>query len=141
MSRSFWVAVGAAGGIVAYRRGTRAVERARELGPLGSAQLAAQTTSNLAGKTANGIGRLQDARARRAGRLVLGSAEAVGDDQSGSSGSDAAGPPGSAAPAAPAGTAGAAGAAGGPPRAPPSPPTGSPSTRPPPARRGAPPPA
>jgi hypothetical protein len=65
MSRVFWVAVGAVGGIAAYRRGTRAAARARELGPLGTAQVAAQATSRLAGRTANGLGRLQDVKARR----------------------------------------------------------------------------
>jgi hypothetical protein len=77
MSRVFWVAVGAVGGIAAYRRGTRAAARARELGPLGTAQVAAQATSRLAGRTATGLGRLQDLKARREGRLVIGSAEDV----------------------------------------------------------------
>jgi hypothetical protein len=77
MSRVFWMAVGAVGGVAAYRRGTRAVHRARELGPLGTAQVAAATTSKLAGRTAAGLGRLQDVKAQREGRLVLGSAEEV----------------------------------------------------------------
>jgi hypothetical protein len=83
MSRVFWVAVGAVGGVAAYRRGTRAVHRARELGPLGSAQVAAATTSRLAARTAHGLGRLQDVRAQREGRLVLGSAEEVAVARSG----------------------------------------------------------
>ncbi len=74
MSRTFWMAVGAVGGIVAYRRVTRAVERARELGPLGTAQVAAQATSTVAGHAAHGLGRLKDMSDRRAGRLVVGSA-------------------------------------------------------------------
>jgi hypothetical protein len=77
MSRTFWMVVGAVGGVAAYRKGTRAAARARELGPLGSAQVAAQTTSKLAGRTANGLGRLQDSRARRQGRLVTGTAQEV----------------------------------------------------------------
>jgi hypothetical protein len=77
MSRVFWMAVGAVGGVAAYRKGTRAVHRARELGPLGTAQVAAATTSKLAGRTAHGLGRLQDIKAQREGRLVLGSAETV----------------------------------------------------------------
>ncbi|MCU0301968.1 MAG: hypothetical protein MUF35_10260 [Candidatus Nanopelagicales bacterium] len=77
MSRVFWMAVGAMGGVAAYRKGTRAVHRARELGPLGTAQVAAATTSRLAGRTAHGLGRLQDLRAQREGRLVIGSAEEV----------------------------------------------------------------
>jgi hypothetical protein len=77
MSRVFWVVVGAAGGVMAYRKGTQAVHRARELGPLGTAQVAAQTTSRLAGRTAQGLGRLNDLKAQREGRLVIGSAEEV----------------------------------------------------------------
>lgn len=77
MSRVFWVAVGAVGGVVAYRKGTQAVARARELGPLGTAQVAAQATSTLASRTAHGLGRLKDLQARREGRLVIGSAEEV----------------------------------------------------------------
>jgi hypothetical protein len=77
MSRVFWMVVGAAGGVVAYRKGTRAVQRAKELGPLGTAQVAAQTTSRLAGRTAHGLGRLNDLKAQREGRLVIGSAEEV----------------------------------------------------------------
>ena len=71
------MAVGAVGGVVAYRKGTQAAARARELGPLGSAQVAAQTTSKLAGRTASGLGRLQDAKARREGRLLTGTAQEV----------------------------------------------------------------
>jgi hypothetical protein len=77
MSRVFWMVVGAAGGVVAYRRGTQAVARARELGPLGSAAVAAQATSRLAGRTAHGLGRLQSIKDQRDGRLVIGSAEEV----------------------------------------------------------------
>ncbi len=69
--------VGAVGGVVAYRKGTQAAARAKELGPLGSAQVAAQTTSKLAGKTANGLGRLADVKARRDGRLLTGTAQEV----------------------------------------------------------------
>jgi len=69
--------VGAVGGVVAYRKGTQAAARAKELGPLGSAQVAAQTTSKLAGRTAHGLGRLADAKARREGRLLTGSAQEV----------------------------------------------------------------
>lgn len=69
--------VGAVGGVVAYRKGTQAAARAKELGPLGSAQVAAQTTSKLAGRTANGLGRLQEVKARREGRLLTGTAQEV----------------------------------------------------------------
>ena len=77
MSRVFWMVVGAAGGVMAYRKGTQAAHRARELGPLGTAQVAAHATSRLAGRTAQGLGRLQDIKAQREGRLVIGSAEEV----------------------------------------------------------------
>jgi hypothetical protein len=77
MSRVFWMVVGAAGGVVAYRRGTQAVARARELGPLGTAAVAAQATSRLAGRTAHGLGRLQSIKDQRDGRLVIGSAEEI----------------------------------------------------------------
>ncbi|HSO03789.1 MAG TPA: hypothetical protein VLQ92_04855 [Candidatus Limnocylindrales bacterium] len=77
MSRTFWMVVGAVGGVVAYRKGTQAAVRAKELGPLGSAQVAAQATSKLAGRTAHGLGRLQDVKARREGRLLTGTAEEV----------------------------------------------------------------
>ncbi len=77
MSRVFWVAVGAVGGVMAYRRGVAAVVTARERGALGTAQAAASTTSRLAGRTATGLGRLQDLKARRSGQLVIGTAEEV----------------------------------------------------------------
>ena len=116
MSRVFWMAVGAVGGIVAYRKGTQAATRARELGPIGSAQVAAQATSRLAGRTAHGLGRLNDLKARRDGRLVLGSAEELPTDPSGPAASAGGGHPGAAdpaaatAPTAPVGTPVAAGA-------------------------------
>jgi hypothetical protein len=72
MSRTFWMVVGAVGGVVAYRKGTQAAHRAKELGPMGSAQVAAAATSRLAGRTANGLGRLQEIKARREGRLLTG---------------------------------------------------------------------
>ena len=72
MSRSFWIVVGAAGGIAAYRKATQLAARSRELGALGSAQAAAETTSRLAGTAAAGLSKVQDVRDRRAGRLVTG---------------------------------------------------------------------
>jgi hypothetical protein len=74
MNRSFWMAVGAIGGIAAYRKSLQVAARAKELGPLGSAQAIAAGTSRAAGRTANGLGRLSDAKERRAGRLLTGSA-------------------------------------------------------------------
>jgi hypothetical protein len=78
MSRTFWIVVGAVGGVAAYRKGTRAAVRAKELGPMGSAQVAATATSKLAGRTASGLGRLQDLKDRREGRMVTGRVEEVG---------------------------------------------------------------
>jgi hypothetical protein len=77
MSRVFWVAVGAAGGIMVYRKGTQAAHRARELGPLGTAQAVAHATGRAATGAARGLGRLNDLQARRTGRLVVGSAQDV----------------------------------------------------------------
>lgn len=68
------MAVGAVGGVIAYRKSAQVATRARELGPLGSAQAVAAGTSRAAGRTANGLGRLVEARERRAGRLLSGSA-------------------------------------------------------------------
>ncbi|MGB7982228.1 MAG: hypothetical protein WCF36_15720 [Candidatus Nanopelagicales bacterium] len=75
MSRTFWAAVGAVGGVIAYRKATQAAHRAKELGPLGSAQVAAQATSRMAGRTAHSLGRLQEVKARREGRLLRGQAQ------------------------------------------------------------------
>lgn len=75
MNRTFWMAVGAVGGIAAYRKSVKVATRAKELGPLGSAQAVAAGTSRAAGRTANGLGRLVEARERRAGRLLSATAE------------------------------------------------------------------
>lgn len=48
MSRTFWIAVGAVGGVVAYRRGQRAIEDARARGLVGNVQAAAGTASAVA---------------------------------------------------------------------------------------------
>ena len=77
MSRTFWLLVGAVGGVVVYRKGTQTANRAKELGPLGSAQVAASATGRLAGRTATGLGRLQDLKARREGKLLTGTAEQI----------------------------------------------------------------
>ena len=77
MSRTFWLLVGAVGGVVAYRKGTQTATRAKELGPLGSAQVAASATGRLASRTANGLGRIQDVKARREGKLLTGTAEEI----------------------------------------------------------------
>jgi hypothetical protein len=48
MSRTFWVAVGAVGGIYAYRRGQRAVTDAKDRGFVGNVQVAADTVTSVA---------------------------------------------------------------------------------------------
>lgn len=48
MSRVLWVAVGAAGGIYAYRRGQRALEEAKARGFVGNVQVAAGTAASVA---------------------------------------------------------------------------------------------
>ncbi len=48
-SRVFWVAVGAVGGVYAYRKGQRLVADARERGLVGNVAAAAGTVSRLAG--------------------------------------------------------------------------------------------
>jgi hypothetical protein len=99
MSRVFWMAVGAVGGVVAYRKGARALEQAHELGALGTARAAASATSRVAGRTAHGLRRLEDVRDRRAGRLVIGSVE----DDSPSGYPDVTGVPPASVPSVPAG--------------------------------------
>ena len=49
MKRLFWLSVGAAAGYYAARKGTEAVEQARERGLVGNVSLAAATASKVAG--------------------------------------------------------------------------------------------
>ncbi|MFM9049639.1 MAG: hypothetical protein ACKOMX_06300, partial [Actinomycetota bacterium] len=53
MGRLVWVAIGAAGGVLAYRRGQRLVEQARERGVVGSVQAATGSAAGLAGTARN----------------------------------------------------------------------------------------
>lgn len=53
MSRTFWVAVGATGGIIAYRRGNAAVERAKERTKTENLRAAARAVSTGARRTAH----------------------------------------------------------------------------------------
>ena len=48
MGRLIWVAIGAAGGVYAYRRGQRLLEEARERGVVGSVQAATGSAAGLA---------------------------------------------------------------------------------------------
>ena len=48
MGRLVWVAIGAAGGVLAYRRGQRLLEQARERGVVGSVQAATGSAAGLA---------------------------------------------------------------------------------------------
>ena len=52
MSRTFWVAVGAVGGIYAYRRGQRALDNAKERGFVGNVQVAAEAAASVSGGVA-----------------------------------------------------------------------------------------
>lgn len=48
MGRMIWVAIGAAGGVYAYRRGTRLLDEARQRGLVGSMQAATGSAAGLA---------------------------------------------------------------------------------------------
>lgn len=48
MGRMIWVALGAAGGVYAYRRGSRLLEEARQRGLVGSVQAATGSAAGLA---------------------------------------------------------------------------------------------
>ncbi|MGI9196423.1 MAG: hypothetical protein ACR2KE_03075 [Candidatus Nanopelagicales bacterium] len=48
MGRMIWVALGAAGGVYAYRRGQRLLDEARERGVVGSMQAATGSAAGLA---------------------------------------------------------------------------------------------
>ena len=48
MGRMIWVAIGAAGGVYAYRRGSRLLEEARQRGLVGSMQAATGSAAGLA---------------------------------------------------------------------------------------------
>lgn len=54
MSRMVWVAVGAVGGIYAYRRGQRALDEAKARGFVGNVQVAAGTAASVA----NGVSKV-----------------------------------------------------------------------------------
>jgi hypothetical protein len=48
MRRTVWVALGAAGGVIVYRRGQRLIEEARAKGVVGSVQAATVSATGLA---------------------------------------------------------------------------------------------
>lgn len=67
MRRLFWLSVGAAAGYYAARKGTVALEQARERGLVGNVTLAAGTASRVAAtasRTTVAVGELVGARAR-----------------------------------------------------------------------------
>lgn len=80
MRRTVWVALGAAGGVIAYRRGQRLLEEARARGVVGSVQAATVSASGLAASarsllaTASGTGSSGPVPARSA--AVSGAAAA-----------------------------------------------------------------
>ena len=49
MARTFWIAVGAAGGIYAYKRASKAMDTARERGVVGNVNAAATTATSFVG--------------------------------------------------------------------------------------------
>lgn len=57
MSRMIWVAIGAAGGIVAYRKGQQLLDEARTRGVVGSLQAASGSAAGLAQGTRSLVGR------------------------------------------------------------------------------------
>ena len=59
MGRLLWVAVGAAGGVLAYRRGQHLVQEARERGLVGSVQAATGTAAGVAGQARSALGPLR----------------------------------------------------------------------------------
>lgn len=70
MRRLFWVAVGAAGGIWAYRRGGEALENARERGVVGNITWATATAGRVAGTATKVMALAAEQGARTAGRLT-----------------------------------------------------------------------
>lgn len=80
MRRTVWVALGAAGGVIAYRRGQRLLEEARARGVVGSVQAATVSASGLAAS----------ARSLLASAAGSGSAEASPVRSAGVSGAAAA---------------------------------------------------
>lgn len=69
MRRLFWVAVGAAGGIWAYQRGTAALENARERGVMGNVAVATATASKVATTATHVVALAADQGARLAARV------------------------------------------------------------------------
>lgn len=57
MSRMIWVALGAAGGIIAYRKGQQVAEEARKRGVVGSLQAASGSAAGLAQGTRSLVGK------------------------------------------------------------------------------------
>ncbi|HEY7858890.1 MAG TPA: hypothetical protein VIC82_10370 [Candidatus Nanopelagicales bacterium] len=70
MRRLFWVAVGAAGGIWAYRRGGEALDNARERGVIGNIALATATAGKVAGTATRVIAVAAEQGSRAAGKVA-----------------------------------------------------------------------
>jgi hypothetical protein len=56
MRRTVWIALGAAGGVIAYRRGQKLLEEARARGVVGSVQAATLSASSLAASARSLLG-------------------------------------------------------------------------------------
>lgn len=69
MARVFWVAVGAAAGVWAYRRGSDAIAAARERSALENLQVASQTATKVAATSAKVVAAAGAQGAKVAARL------------------------------------------------------------------------
>jgi hypothetical protein len=77
--RLFWVAVGAAGGIWAYRRGGEALDNARERGVVGNIAVATATVGKVAGTATRVIAVAAEQGSRVASKVSDRSTESTKD--------------------------------------------------------------
>lgn len=75
MRRLFWVAVGAAGGIWAYQRGSEALARAKERGVVGNLTAATATATKVASTAGRAVNLAATQGARVGARLAATTAE------------------------------------------------------------------
>ena len=78
MGRAVWMAVGAVSGIYAYRKGTRAIDGARERGFVGNVQIAANGVATVAGGTSRLISLAAQAASKQDETAELPAALPVG---------------------------------------------------------------
>jgi hypothetical protein len=70
VARVFWIGVGAAAGVWAYKRGERAIERARERGMVGNIAAATTTATKVAATAGRAVSIAAEQGARVATRLA-----------------------------------------------------------------------